>query len=167
MRTTIEEYIKSCPSCQKNKTDNHAKYGYLQKMKLPEFPWMYVTMDFIVALPPSVEPSTGNIYDAIMVVVDRHTKYTTAMPFDSTYSADQMAYLFLDRVVRIRGFPKEIILNRDSLFTSKFWKTLAAKTSIKLKFSITYHLKTDKQTEKMNRTLKQYLRYYVNLNQNN
>ena len=35
------------------------------------------------------------------------------------------------------------------------------------KLSTTYHLQTDEQTEKINQTFKQYLRYYVNYRQTN
>jgi len=165
MRTEIEKYIKECPSCQQNRATNHAQYGYLQKIRLPEFPWGSITMDFIVKLPPSLEPSTKEIYDAIMVVVDRHTKYMTFIPFNETYNAEQLGYVFLDKVVRIRGFPQEIISDRDKLFTSAYWKTLNGQLGVKVKLSSAYHPQTDGQTERANRTLKQYLRNYVAWNQ--
>ena len=167
MRTAVESYIKSCPSCNKNKSDNHAKYGYLQKIKLPEFPWASLTMDFIVKLPPSQEPSTKEIYDAVMVVVDRHTKYVTFIPFSENYNASQLAYVFLDKVVRTRGFPQEIISDRDKLFTSAYWKTINGELGVKTKLSTAYHPQTDGQTERTNRTLKTYLRNYVDYNQTN
>ena len=61
MKTEIEKYIRECPQCCKNKARNHAKYGYLQKIKLPQIPWQSVTMDFITKLPASKEPSTREI----------------------------------------------------------------------------------------------------------
>ena len=143
MRTEIETYIKNCPPCQQNRASNHAKYGYLQKIRLPEFLWGSVTMDFITKLPSLMEPSTKEIYDAIMVVVDRHTKYMTFIPFNETYNAEQLGYIFLDKVVRIRGFPREIISDRDKLFTSAYWRTLNGEMGVKVKLSTAYHLQTD------------------------
>ena len=163
MKTTIDKYIKSCPACQQNKADNHAKYRYLQKMPIPEFLWACLTMDFIVSLPPSVKLFTGNIYNVIIIIVDKHTKYTTIIPFSNEYTVSQITYIFLDRVVRYKGFPKEIITDRDKLFTSKFWKILTAEAGIKARFSTAYYPETNKQTKKINKTLKQYLRHYVNL----
>ena len=105
MRTAIENYIKDYPSWNKNKSNNHTKYGYLQKIKLPQFPWASLTMDFITKLPPSQKPSSKEIYDSIMVVVNRHIKYMTFIPFNETYNAAQLGYIFLDKIIRIRGFP--------------------------------------------------------------
>jgi hypothetical protein len=62
---------------------------------------------------------------------------------------------------------KEIISNRDKLFTSNFWKSLMDQLEIHQKILTVYHPQTDKQTEKLNQTLKQYLRFYVNYEQNN
>jgi transposase InsO family protein len=167
MREQINEYIQGCPSCQVNKAENHAKYGELQKLPLPEFPWASLTMDFITKLPPSKDPVEGIEYDSIMVVVDRHTKYTTMIPFKETYDAVRLGYIFLDRIVRYRGFPKEVTSDRDKLFTSNYWKTLLQESGVKAKLSTAYHPQTDGQTERANRTLKTYLRHYVHHNQNN
>jgi hypothetical protein len=167
MKDAVRQYIEECPSCKKNKAENHAKYGELQKLPLPEFPWASLTMDFITKLPPSCDPADGIIYDAIMVIVDRHTKYTTILPFKETYDAIKLGYIFLDRIIRNRGFPKEIISDRDKLFTSAYWKTVLGETGIKLKLSSAYHPETDGQTERANRTIKTYLRHYVQQNQSN
>ncbi len=60
----------------------------------------------------------------------------------------------------------EIISNRDKLFTSKFWKFLMNQLEIHHKLSTAYHLQTDEQMKRMNQTLKQYLRCYINYRQN-
>ena len=167
MRTAIENCIQECPSCMRNKAESHKKYGYLQKIELPQFPWTSITMDFITKFPPSMDPTTKEVYDSIMVVVDRHTKYSTIIPFREEYNTVQLAYLFLDKVVKIRRFPEEIISDRDKLFTSAYWKTITGESGVKVKLSTAYHPQTDGQTERTNRTLKTYLRHYVNAQQDN
>ena len=122
-------------------------------------------MDFITKLPPSLELSTKEVYNSIMVVVDRHTKYMTFIPFNETYDAAQLGYIFLDKIIRVRGFPQEIISDRDKLFTSAYWKTITGQLGVKTKLSTAYHPETDGQTERANRTLKTYLRHYVERNQ--
>ena len=37
IRSVIENYIKDCPLCIRNKAEAHKKYGYLQKIELPQF----------------------------------------------------------------------------------------------------------------------------------
>jgi hypothetical protein len=41
------------------------------------------------------------------------------------------------------GLPREIILDRDKLFTSKFWQTLTAKIETRAKLSTAFHPQTD------------------------
>ena len=53
------------------------------------------------------------------------------------------------------------------MYTSKFWQTLTAQLGIKHKCSTAFHPQTDGQTERMNQTVEQYLRAYVNYDQDN
>ena len=48
---------------------------------------------------------------------------------------DQLAKLYVKEIVRLHGAPQSIVSNRDSRFTSKFWKSLQRELSTRLKFS--------------------------------
>ncbi len=124
-------------------------------------------MDFIVKLPRSEDPVTGNKYDSILVMIDRLTKYSHFVPCNETINAKQLGCLVLDRLVWYHGVPTTFITDRDKLFTSKYWKTLVLAIGIKHKLSTAFHLQTDGQTERSNQTLEGYLRHYVNYAQNN
>lgn len=167
MRQRVEAYIKRCLSCQKNKHATHAKYGEIQYQEPPESPWDEVSMDFITKLPKSKDPTTGEAYDAILVMVDRLTKYCHIVPFKETYDAEKLGYIVLDRLIRYQGIPKGLTSDRDKLFTSNYWKTLIPLLGTKLRMSTAYHPQTDGQTERTNQSLEQYLRHYVNNSQNN
>ena len=58
------------------------------------------------------------------------------------------------------GLPRRIILDRDSKFTSNFWKALFQAMGTKLAFSIAYHPETDWETERVNQTIEDILRVY-------
>jgi hypothetical protein len=58
------------------------------------------------------------------------------------------------------------VSDRDKLFTSLFWKTLAQSLGINRDMSTSFHPQTDGQTERMNHLLEQYLRLYCNYQQN-
>jgi len=73
----------------------------------------------------------------------------------------------IDRLIRYHGIPSSFVTDRDKLFTSNYWKTLVASIGIRHKLSTSFHPQTDGQTERMNQTLKAYLRHYVNYIQNN
>ena len=70
MQQKVQEYIKKCTQCQRNKASRHAKYGKLQYTDLLDELWKEVTMDFIVKLLNSDDPTTGVTYNSILVVVD-------------------------------------------------------------------------------------------------
>ncbi|CAA77891.1 Reverse Transcriptase, partial [Cladosporium fulvum T-1 virus] len=167
MRLKVLRYIKKCVHCQQNKAARHAKYGHLQFRTPPTKPWDEVTMDFITKLPRSKDRVTGQAYDMILVMVDRLTKYAHFIPASEIYTAEQLGYLVLDRLIRYHGFPEVFITDRDKLFTSNYWKTLMGTIGIKHKLSTAYHPETDGQTERTNQTLEQYLRHYINYAQDN
>ena len=167
MKQKVTTYIKRCRSCQTNKSARHAKYGEIQFAEPPGQPWEEVTMDFITKLPSSRSPVDQNVYDSIVVIVDRLTKYSHFVPCNESMTAEQLAHIVLDRLIRYHGIPKSFITDRDKLFTSNYWKTLVAAMGIKHKLSTAYHPQTDGQTERMNQTLEVYLRHYVNMAQNN
>ena len=60
--------------------------------------------------------------DAIWVIVDRYIKSAHFLLVIITYSLDQFARLYVQEIVRLHGVPNVIISDRDSRFTSKFWK---------------------------------------------
>ena len=124
-------------------------------------------MDFITKLLKSKDPIITEVYDAIIVIVDRLTKYAIILPFKEKYNAEQLAFLLLDRLMRDHSIPELITSDRDKLFTSNYWKTLLGMIGIKLQILTTYYLQTDGQIERANQTLEIYLRHYINKKQNN
>jgi transposase InsO family protein len=167
MKDKITSYIKKCADCQKNKHSTHAQYGESQPMELPSEPWTDISMDFVTGLPLSEDPATGLLYDSILVMVDRFSKYAEMVPFRRDYTAVQLAHVVKDRLIRYHGIPKTIVSDRDKLFTSNYWATLMAEIGTKRKLSTAYHPQTDGQTERTNRTMKTYLKIYSNTSQNN
>lgn len=55
-----------------------------------------------------------------MVVVDRLTKVMHFLLVKSTYSANDVAHVFIKDIVKLYGVPKNIISDRDAKFASKF-----------------------------------------------
>lgn len=167
MRKSVEKHIAVCIECNQNKHARHKPYGDMRTPTIPERAWKSIALDFIVKLPKSKEPMTGAYYDAILVITDRLTKYCYFIAYNEASTAEDLAYMFLKTVVSQHGISEEIISDRDKLFKSKFWQSLMQQVGIHHKLSTAYHPQTDGQTERMNQTLEQYLRHYVDYRQTN
>eukprot|EP00253_Pinus_taeda_P008402 PITA_08402 len=89
----------------------------LQQITIPEWKWEVISMDFITGLPKTVKQ-----HDSIMVVMDRLKKVAHFIPVKSTFSASDVAQVFIKDVVRLHGVPKNSVCDRDVKFISKLWK---------------------------------------------
>lgn len=163
MRQEVKEYVRTCPVCQRTKTKRHRPYGELAPFKPPSRPWQEITMDFIVALPPS--RFRGKVYDAILVVVDRFTKMARYIPVNDTIDAPELAEVFMNTIFKDYGTPEGITSDRGPQFTSKFWGHFMFCLRIRRRLSTAFHPQTDGQTERQNQTLEHYLRSYCNYGQ--
>lgn len=161
MDQDVELYVKTCLVCQQDKSEKKKAAGLLQPLPIPEKPWQSASMDFIGGL-PKVDGMSS-----IMVVVDRFSKYAIFIPAPRACPADVAAELFFKHVVKYFGLPEDIISDRDSRFTGRFWTTLFNLIGTELKFSTANHPQTDGQTERINALLEEYLRHYVTASQGN
>lgn len=161
MRQKVFQWIGKCNQCRKAKYERHKPYGHLQPNTAPEKSWQIVSMDFVGPLPMSKDLNNVE-YENIMVVVCRLTKYVIFIPLPRKYDASYLAKVFTREVISKFGVPEQIISDRDKLFTSHFWEELCQMLQIKRAMSTSYHPQTDGQTERMNQTMEQYLRLYVN-----
>lgn len=109
-RTEVRGFIQKCDICQKNKSDLAAYPGLLQPLPIPDVVWSQISMDFIDGLPKSKG------YEVILVVVDRLSKYGHFIPLKHPYTAQSVAQVFLDTIVRLHGLPDAITSDRDVFF---------------------------------------------------
>ena len=163
MRKDVEDYCRGCLHCRRAVAPRHPPYGLLNPLPPPKGPWEQVTMDFITDLPPS--KYLNQVYDNILVIVDRLTKMAHYVPALSTWKATDLAQVWIRDIIRLHGTPKTIISDRGPLTNSKFWDTFCHYISSQRLLSSAYHPQTDGQTERQNQTLEQYLRCYCCLEQ--
>jgi hypothetical protein len=132
--------------------------------RIPEVPFDSVAMDWIVKLPLSKDPLTGTKYDSIMAIVDRLTRYAKFVPYFESSSTEALAYSFCKTIIADHDMPKVIISDKDKWLTSNFWKSLMKKFGSKQMMTSAYHPQANGQAERLNQTLEQYLRHYLNEN---
>ncbi|XP_057786354.1 uncharacterized protein LOC131003815 [Salvia miltiorrhiza] len=155
MRSDVKKFVASCVDCQTTKYSTQKPGGLLQPLPIPMQVWEDVSMDFVTGLPQS------RGFTAIMVVVDRLSKYAHFAPLPTSFDAWRVANLFVETVVKHHGFPNSIVTDRDSVFLNEVWENMMKLSGTKLKFTTAYHPQSDGQTEVCNRGLEQYLRVFV------
>jgi hypothetical protein len=159
LKDDAKEYVKTCLTCQQNWTFNKKQTSLLQPLPILEGSWESVSMDFMVRLPPSKG------FDAIMVVVDRFSKMAHFIPTKDEATVQETNRLFFTHVFKHHGLPKDIVLDQDPKFTSKFWRTLWKQMGLELKMNISFRPQTDGQTKRVNLIIQQFLRNHVVVNQ--
>ncbi|KAL0551526.1 hypothetical protein IC582_010615 [Cucumis melo] len=94
MKQEIAEYVDRCLICQQVKPVRQRPGGFLNPLPVPEWKWEHITMDFLFGL-----PRTSSGHDGIWVIVDRLTKTTRFIPIKMTSTLDQLARLYVDKIV--------------------------------------------------------------------
>jgi hypothetical protein len=86
MKRAVAEYIALCDNYQRVKVERQRPTGLLQPLKLPQWKWKEISMDFIVGL-----PRTQSGYDSIWVIIDRFSKVAHFIPVKTTYKGAKLA----------------------------------------------------------------------------
>jgi hypothetical protein len=90
MKWDIGEYVSLCDTWQWVKVKHQRSARLLQPLKIPEWKWKEIRMDFIVGL-----TRTQARYDSIWVIVDRLTMVAHFIPVRMTYSGATVAQLYM------------------------------------------------------------------------
>ena len=120
-----------------------------------EKPWMHISVDFITKLP------LAQGYDLILVVVNRLTKMVHFVPTTENTLAEGLAQLFRENVWKLHGLSKSIISDRGPQFIAGIMKELNEILGIKSKLSTAFYPQTNRQIERVNQELEQYLRMFI------
>ncbi|MCO5597393.1 hypothetical protein L7F22_051469 [Adiantum nelumboides] len=131
---------------------------FIQSYKLPirDKPWESIAMNFTFNLPKTL---TGN--DGIWTIICRFSKQAHFIPVRKKIKPDQMARLFISNIFKYHGMPQSIVSDRDPRMTSLFWRGLFENMGTTLKFSSSFHLQKDRQSEEANSIVLDLLKCYV------
>lgn len=113
-------------------------------------------MDFVEGLPTS----GGKNY--VIVIVDKFSKFSHFLPLKHPFTVAVVAKLFMQNVYKLHDMPSVIILDRDRIFTTQFWRSLFSLAGVSLSMSSAYHPQSDGQTERVNQCMETFLRCFVN-----
>lgn len=105
MEKDAEKYCRTCDVFQKIKADHQKKVGALRPAYIPSQPFKTVSMDLITSLPLSGEER----YTAVLVIVDKLTKFATIIPTYNQLDQDGFAKIFVERIINVYGMPLRIM----------------------------------------------------------
>ena len=106
-------------------------------------------------------------HNLILVVCDKFLKMSHFVITIEKITAEGLARLFRDYVWKLHGLLESVVSDRGPQFVAELIRELNKMLGIETKLSTAYHLQTNRQMERTNQELKQYLRMYVNHRQNN
>lgn len=133
MTNQVHKMVQECLICQRAKPDR-AKYpGLLAPLPVPSQYWQLLAMDFVEGLPKS------GCFNCILVVVDKLSKYAHFIGLQHPFIVSTVTTAFMDNIYKLHGMPESIVIDSDCIFTSRFWREIAALTSTKLKMSSSHH----------------------------
>ncbi|GBG59700.1 hypothetical protein CBR_g54805 [Chara braunii] len=96
-----------------------------------------------------------------LTVVDRLTKFAMFLPCRYHAKAPELAEVLYAGWIRTKGYPKEIVCDRDTRFMSDFWLALIKRWGSSLKPCLARHPQTDGQTERAHQTAQVLLRTLI------
>uniref|UniRef100_A0A8C6NPQ6 Gypsy retrotransposon integrase-like protein 1 n=1 Tax=Nothobranchius furzeri TaxID=105023 RepID=A0A8C6NPQ6_NOTFU len=155
MRKDVREYTAACDTCARSKSTTQPGAGELQPLPVPKRPWSHIGVDFVTGLP------VADHLDTILTITDRFSKAVHLVAMAGLPTAKKTAELLLDHVVRLHGFPQDVVSDRGPQFISRFWKAFCRLVGASASLSSGYHPQTNGQTERANQQLGRYLRCFA------
>jgi imidazoleglycerol phosphate dehydratase HisB len=95
------------------------------------------------------------------VVVDIFSKMAHFIPCQKTSDATHILKFFFNEILRLNGFPRSIVSDKDTKTVGHFWRTLWKKLGKSLYFSSVYHPQMNGRIEVVNQSLGNLLRSLV------
>ena len=157
---TVHDYIKHCDICQRIKVDRHQHPAPLHPLPVDEV-FSRLHMDILGPLPKTKEG-----YQYCLVIIDSFSKWCGSFPL-ITQEATEIASVLYNEIFTRFGAPHTIVSDRGRNFMSKLVKALCEMFAITRHYTSSYHPQTNATVERVNSTLSQTLRAYINKDQSN
>ena len=161
MYQDIQDYVLSCDICQKVKVDRRQPRVPMTNMPITDtFDSWHI--DFLGPLPRTQE----NSYAHILLVVDRYSRWSEAFPMKDQ-DAKSVAKVLFNEIFARYGAPRVLISDRGTQFMSRLVSALCEMFDVTRHHCSSYHPKTNSACERINSTMAQTLRAYVDKDQKN
>jgi hypothetical protein len=108
--------LARCQDFQQVKAEHHHPTDLLQPLRVLEWEWETISLDFVTGL-----PKTQKQNDSIMVVINKLNKSTHFIPVNSNFKAINIVEIFMKEIFRLHGIPEMVIYQKEKPIPSKKW----------------------------------------------
>jgi len=154
LATDVFGWVAACPTCAKNRLMGTQSTAPMRLFPATE---PFAALD-IYLLGPS--PRTPEGYEYILVICDRFTTVTRAVPLKDISALDVLS-AFLDTWVASYRIPDAVLSDNGPQFAAVLWQGVLKALGIDTNYATPYHPQTNGQVERFHKTLVKQLRHYV------
>lgn len=147
MNEEIRRYCRGCLKCQTSKAGNTNVTPPMGSQKPVEYPWQFVTLDYVDPLPPS---GRGR-HTCLLVATDVFSKFILVQPFREA-KAHSLVEFVENMIFRLFGVPEIMLTDNGSQFVSKQFKELLKTYNVSHWLTPAYHPQVN-NTERVNRVI--------------
>ena len=160
INSDVRNYVTGCKLCNINKYPNRKNKCPLT-INQAGYPLEKVHIDFMGPFPRTID---GNVH--LLVIVDSFTKWCELIPLPSQ-EAEVTAWAVVKEFFLKFGCPLEIVSDQGRNFESALFREVCELFRVHKLRTTAYRPSANGQSERMNRTLLQALRCFVNQKQTN
>lgn len=148
MSSQIKRFCQKCLNCQTSKATNVNTTAPLKvQRKIAEFPWQFITMDYVGPLPASGKARNT----CLLVVTDVFSKFVLIQPFRQA-TAESLVPFVESIVFQLFGVPEVVLTDNGTQFVSKPFQELLTKYHVTHWRTPSYHPQIN-DSERVNRVL--------------
>jgi hypothetical protein len=144
MKKKVTEYVTTCSFCQISKNFNQKSYEELQFISIFQKFFFEMSLNFVVKLLMIIKKN-----NAFLTVIDRFSKYVKLISETKSFSAAIWIERYWEFVYRSWKVFHRIVFDKDSKFTSEFWRKLFNKCDLKMNFITTYHFSANRSSKEI------------------
>ena len=154
----VVSYVKECPECNLERAPARRKIMPLRPHGVPCTPWHTIGMDILGPFSKQQSKVSGNRY--ALVAIDFLTHAVEVMPLRDQLSATVIE-AFEDGVCCRHGWPRVLLTDQGSNFTSEMMRTYAQRLSIKQMYTAAHHQSANGLAEGVNKAIVRQIRAYI------
>jgi hypothetical protein len=154
----VKFYIKTYDVCQRTKTFKHLFYDDLQSFFLFQDSWQKIIMNFITNF--SFNKRLNDVYNFVLVIINRYIKMTFYIFVTKKITIVKLTKIIFDHVMFEYDVSKDVISNREFVFTNAYWTNIYYHMKLKKRLNIVFYSQTNKQIERQNQNLKHFLQIF-------